>query len=108
MYNNCSGNLPFFEPQIHINPPGINKDGTGREEGFSLMHNRLADGLELTYSYKWALGDQTSANVLHHAFVARTYFPNGTLYRQVVHDVFRYDEHADGDFTYSVANNHLT
>ncbi|KAF9645423.1 hypothetical protein BDM02DRAFT_3262935 [Thelephora ganbajun] len=61
--------LPHFRDGvlIHINPPGINRTGTGWEEGFLLAHNRLADGSELMYSYKWALGDPTSANVSRHA-----------------------------------------
>ncbi|KAF9645408.1 hypothetical protein BDM02DRAFT_3204810 [Thelephora ganbajun] len=119
VYNNCSGDYPlplpsgaastpFFKPQIRVNPLQINNNGTGWEEWLFLAHNRLADGSELVYSYKWALGDPTSANVSRHAFVAWAYFPNGTFYHQVVHDVFEYEERVDGSFTYSIANNHLT
>lgn len=119
VYNNCSGNrpvplpnsvasTPFFKPQIRINPLEINKNGTGWEEWLYLSHNRLPDGSELIFSYKWGLGDPTSANVSHTTFVAWAYFPNGTFYRQIVHDAFTYEEYADGGFTYSIADNHLT
>jgi len=119
VYNNCSGNYPltlpsgaastpFFKPQIRVNPLEINNNGTGWEEWLFLAHNRLADGSELIYSYKWALGDPTSANVSHHTFTAWAHFPDGTFHHQAVHDVFKYEENADGGFTYSIANNHLT
>jgi len=119
VYNNCSGNnpiplpngaasTPFFKPQIHINPLEINKNGTGWEEWFLLGHTRLADGSEIVYSCKWALGDPTSANASDDEFVVWAYFPNGTFYRQAVYDVFEYEVHADGGFTYSIASNHLT
>jgi len=119
VYNNCSGDYPltlpsgaastpFFKPQIRVNPLEINNNGTGWEEWVFLSHNPLADGSELIYSYKWALGDPTSANVSHHTFIAWAHFPNGTFYRQIVHDVFKYEKHADGGFAYSIANNHLT
>jgi hypothetical protein len=40
--------------------------------------------------------------------VAWAHFPNGTFYRQIVHGVFEYEEHADGGFAFSIANNSLT
>jgi hypothetical protein len=121
VYNNCSGHAqfphpllndtastPYFKPQIRINPLEINNNGTGWEEWLFLAQNRLADGSELVYSYKWGLGDPTSANVSHHTFVAWAYFPNGTFYRQIVHDEFTYEEYEHGGFTYSIADNHLS
>jgi len=119
VYNNCSGDYhptlpngaastPFFKPQIRINPLEINKNGTGWEEWFLLGHTRIADGSEIVYSCKWALGDPTSANVSDDEFVVWAYFPNGTFYRQAVRDVFEYELHANGGFTYSVANNRFT
>ena len=119
VYNNCSGDYtlplpsgatstPLFKPQLRINPLEINKNGTGWEEWLLLGHSRLADGTELVYSCKWALGDPTSANVSHQTFVGWVYFPNGTFFHQVVRDVFEYEEYADGGFTYSIADNHLT
>ena len=115
VYNNCSGNYPLplpndeasFKPQIHSNPFDIGKNGPGWEEWAVISHNRLSDGSELIYGYKWSLGDPTSANVSEHAFSAWAHFPNGTFYRQVVRDVFKYEERQDGGFTYSIANNHL-
>ena len=118
VYNNCTGNgssppgsldsTPFFKPQIRINPTEILKNGTGWEEWAFVSHNRLLDGSELIYSYKFALGDPTSANVSHHTFIGWAYFPNGTFYRQIVHDEFKYDELENGGFTYSIGDNHLT
>ena len=116
VYNNCSGDytLPLpnnggsFKPQIRVNPLDIDKNGTGWEEWAIVSHNRLPDVSELIYGFKWSLGEPTSANVSDHAFSAWAHFPNGSFYRQVVHDVFKYEQHADGGFTYSIANNHLT
>ena len=34
-------------------------------------------------------------------------FPNYVFYRWVVHDVFKYEKHTDGGFTYSIADDHL-
>jgi len=117
VYNNCSGDYPLplpndeasFRPQICAKPLDTGKNCTGWEEWAVLSHNRLLDGSELTYGFKWSLGEPTSANVSDHAFSAWAHFPNGTLHRQVVRDVFKYEEHPDGGgFTYSIANNHLT
>lgn len=119
VYKNCSGDDPvplphssdstsFFKPQIRVNPLEINKNGTGWEEWLSINHNYLPDGSQLTYGYKWALGDPTSANVSHTTFIVWAYFPNGTFYREIVHDVFLYEELEGGGFTCSIANNHLT
>ena len=116
VYNNCSGDYPLplpndqasFKPQIRVNPLKIGKNGTGWEEWVMLSHNRLSDGTELIYSYKWALGEPASANVSNHAFTAWAHFPNGTFYHQEVRGIFEYEEHPDGGFTYSIANNHLT
>ena len=119
VYNNCSGSdsiplshsadsAPFFKPQIRINPLKINNNGSGWEEWMFTGHNYLPDGSELVYSYKWALGEPTSANVSHTTFIALAYFPNGTFYREIVHDVFEYEEYEDGGFTYSIGNNRLT
>ena len=98
---------PFFKPQIRINPLEIDKNGTGWEE-WLLLGQAFFDGSELVYSCKWGLGDPTSANISHQTFTAWVYFPNGTFYHQVVHDVFEYEEHPDGGFTYSIAGNSLT
>jgi hypothetical protein len=119
VYNNCSGEylLPppsntaftsLFRPQIRINPLEINNNGTGWEEWLLVGHTRLADGSEIIYSCKWALGDPTSANVSHQTFIGWAYFPNGTFYHQIAHGVFEYEKHADGGFTYSIGDNHLT
>lgn len=119
VYSNCSGNspvalpntaasVPFFKPQIRINPLEINKNGTGWEEWLLLGQTRLADGSEIIYSCKWALGDPTSANVSHQTFVAWAYFPNGTFFHQTVDDIFVYEEYADGGFKYPIADNHFT
>jgi hypothetical protein len=119
VYKNCSGNdpvplphspesTPFFKPQIQVSRQEINNNGTGWEEWLSINHNLLADGSELIYGYKWALGDPTSANVSHTTFIAWAYLPNGTFYREIVHDVFRYEESEDGGFTCSIGNNSLT
>ena len=110
VYSNCSGHdlvpLPhspasssFFQPQIH-------KDGPGWEEWVFLAHNRLPDGTELIYSYKWALGVPTSTEVSHR-FIAWAHFPNGTFYHEVVHGDLVYEQRADGGFTYSIGDNHL-
>ena len=119
VYNNCSGDLaqpppnnvestPYFKPQIRINPLDINKNGTAWEEWLFIAHNRLENGDELMYGFKFALGDPTSSNVSHQTIIAWAYFPNGTFYRQIGHDVFTYDEYPDGSFTYSIGTNHLT
>ena len=119
VYNNCSGEdltpLPnsvastsFFKPQVRVNSWDVNKHGIGWEEWNLLGHNLLPDGSIFTFSYKWARGDPTSANISHDAFIALAYFPNGTFYRQIVHDPFRYKENEDGGFTLSIAENHLT
>ena len=111
VYSNCSGHdpvplphsatsSPFFRPQIH-------KNGPGWEEWAFLSHNRLADGTELIYSYKWALGDPTSADVSQHSFVGWALFPNGTFFHEVVHGGLEYEQHADGGFKYSIGDNHL-
>ena len=116
VYNNCSGDYPLplpddqaaFKPQIRVNPLEIGKNGTGWEEWAVLSHNSLPDGTVFVLSYKWALGEPTSANVSSHAFTVWAHFPNGTFYHQEVRDIFKYEEHADGGFTYSIANNHFT
>jgi hypothetical protein len=46
--------------------------------------------------------------VSHHTFAAWAYFPNGTFYRQIVHDEFTYEEYEDGGFACSIADNHLS
>ena len=91
----------FFQSQIH-------KDGPGWEEWVFLAKNRPPDGTELIYSYRWALGDPTSADTSQHSFVAWALFPipNGTFYHQVVNDGLEYEQRADGGFTYSVGDNH--
>jgi hypothetical protein len=99
---------PFFKPQVRVNPADIYKNGTGWEEWLFLAHNRLPDDSVFTYSYKWALGDPASANVSHTTFIAIAYLPNGTFYRQISRGEFMYEEHEDGGFTYSIADNHLT
>ena len=116
VYYNCSGHNPTLPPsdttsfkhQIRVNPLEINKNGTGWEEWVFLAHNVQPDGSMLTYGYKWALGDPSSANVSQHAFSAWAYFPNGTFYNQLVRDIFKYEEHPDGGLTYLIANNNLT
>jgi len=118
VYNNCSGHgyvslpdsaasTPFFQPQIRANPDGNHKKCIGWEEWVFLAHNRLADGTELIYSYEWVFGDPASANDTGHTFVAWALFPNGTLYNQIAQGEFKYEERADGGFTYSIGKNHL-
>ena len=119
VYTNCSGDhpvrlpnsvasTPFFKPQVRVDPHKVNGNGTGWEEWAFILHNLLPDGSELVYSYKWGMGDPTSADVSHQTFVAWAYFPNGTFYHQVVRDVFKYKDNQDGGFTLSIADNHLT
>lgn len=118
IYSNCSGTgyvplpvgaaaTPYFKPQLHVDPRDINKNGTGWEEWAFIHHNRLPDGSELLYSYKWSMGDPTSGNVSHQVFVGWAYFPNGTFYHEVVRDKFLYEEYKDGGFKFSIADNHL-
>ena len=59
------------------------------------------------FSYKWALGELTSANVSHTTFIALAYFPNRTFCREIVHDSFEYEEYEGGGFTCSIGNNGL-
>jgi hypothetical protein len=65
------------------------------------------------YGYKWALGDPTSANVSHTTLILWASFPNGTFYREIVHDPFEYEEFGGGDddddkgFKYSIGRNSL-
>ena len=119
VYKNCSGNdlvplphgsdsTPFFKPQIRVNPLQIKNNGTGWEEWLFIHQGLLPDGSELTHGYKWALGDPTSANVSHTTFIVWAYFPNGTFYREIVHDAFQYAELEDGGFKLSIASNSLT
>ena len=119
VYSNCSGSHPVplpddvdasasYRPQIHYDQKDTLKNGTGWEEWLFLAHNLLPDGSELIYSYKWGMGDPTSANVSHQTFVIWAYFANGTFLHEVVRDEFKYVEGQDGIFTISVADNHLT
>jgi len=119
VYNNCSGDYPhhipdntestkYFKQQVQVKPEDVLKNGTAWEEWLFIAHNRLEDGKELMYGYKWALGDPTSANYSHTTFIAWAYFPNGTFFRQIEHDVFKFKENSDGGFTMSIANNTLT
>lgn len=119
VYKDCSGNdpvplpnglasTPFFKPQIRVNPLEIRNNGTGWEEWLFIHHGRLSDGSDLTYGYKWALGDPTSANVSHTTFIAWAYFPNGTFYREIVHDAFGYQEREGGGFVCSIGKSRLT
>ena len=119
VYNNCSGHLsagppdniastPFYKPQIRINPLDISKNGTAWEEWMYSGHNRLPDGSELMFGYKFALGDPTSANVSHQTIIAWAYFANGTFYREIGHGNFEWEEYADGSFKYTLANNSLS
>ena len=112
VYLNCSGNdlvplphsrasTPFFKPQTLNNPAGW-------EEWLFIQHDRLPDGSELIYGYKWALGSPTSADLSHTTFILWACFLNGTLYREIVRGVFEYEEFQDGGFAFSIANNRLT
>jgi len=116
VYNNCSGDspyhlpsgaasTPYFKPQI---PTDRDENGAGWEEWVMFIQGTLEDGSDATHSYKWSRGDPTSANLSHSAFSAWAYFPNGTLHYQAVQGAFKYGENADGGFTCSIANNHLT
>jgi hypothetical protein len=114
--NNCSGHYPllsgaastsFFRSQVCVGPLEINKNGTGREERPFLTQNRLVDGPELVYGYKWGPGD-TTASVSYYTFVACAYSPNGTFHRRILHDVSMYEEYAYGGFACLVADNYLT
>ena len=118
VYNNCSGHLStslpddlasttFYKPQIRINPLDILKNGTAWEEWMYVGHNRLPDGSELLFGYKFALGDPTSANVSHQTLIAWAYFPNGTFYREIGHGAYGWQEFPDGSFTYSLVGNYL-
>lgn len=120
VYNNCSGHLSappadniastaYYKPQIRINPLDANKNGTAWEEWLFVGHNRLPDGTELMYGYKFALGDPTSANVSHTTLITWAYFPNGTFYRGIGRGRFEWEEYGDdGGFRYSIGNNHLS
>jgi hypothetical protein len=112
--NNCSGHYPlpsgatstsFFRSQVCVE---INKNGTGWEEWLFLAQNRLADGLEPVYSYKWCPGDTASANASYYTFVAWAYSPNGTCHHRILHDVSTYEEHVYRGFACLVADNYLT
>lgn len=117
-YNNCSGDyphplldnvasLPYYKPQIRINPLEINNNGTGWEEWLFIGHNRLPDASELLYGFKFALGDPTSANVSHFVLIVWALFPNGTYYHDTSHDIFTYEESTDGGFTYTIGGSNL-
>ena len=119
VYNNCSGNLaqsppgnvestPYYKPQIRINPLDIDKNGTGWEEWLFIGHNPLPGGDEFMYGFRFNLGDQGSGNVSYQTFEAWGHFPDGTAYDNSVHDVFTYEEHSDGGFTYSIGVNQLS
>ena len=120
VYNNCSGKDPnplpttlesaaTYGPQVRVNPLKVGKNGTGWEEWLYAAHDLLPDGSELIYGYKWVLGDPTSANITHYAFIAWAYFPNGTYYREIIHgDTWEYEEKADGGFSFSLEGNSLT
>jgi len=116
VYNNCSGDYPlplpgptastsYFRPQILTNS---HEKSTGWEEWFIFSQGSLADGSDATQGYKWSLGDPASANLSRSSFTAWTFFPNGTLYHEVVQGVFKYEENTGGGFTCSIANNRLT
>ena len=118
-YNNCPGksyksppdnkdSIDLIKPQIHVDPRDVLKNGTGWEEWLWIGHNQLPDGDIVDYGYKWARGDPTSGNLSHTLFITWAHFPNGTFYREIERDVFKYEEHSDGSFMYSIANNNLT
>ena len=120
VYNNCSGDYPhplpndvestpYFGPQVHIKPEDLLKNGSGWEEWLIAAHDFQEDGTEVIYGCKWVLGDPTSANYSHLAWIGWTYFPNGTYYRDIDHaNNFVYSEESDGGFTFSIANNSLS
>jgi len=118
VYNNCTGNgpspptsadsTPFYAPQIRVNPLEVMNNGTGWEEWLVWAHTPLPDGTELLYSYKFVLGDPTSANISHYAFIGSAYFPNGTEYREIVHEEFKYAKYDNGGFKLSVGESSLT
>jgi len=118
-YNSCSGkshhappdNMEssyLYKPQVHVPESEVLKNGTGWEEWLFIGHNSLPDGSVLDYGYKWARGDPTSGNISHTLFITWAYFPNGTFYRSIERDVFKFEEHKDGSYMYSIAGNNLT
>ena len=94
---------PLPQAWIRIDPLERDNNGTGWGEWLSVAHDHFADGSEPIYSYKRGLEDPPSANVSPHTFVTREYPWNEMFYRQIV-----CGEYADGGFTYSIADNHLT
>jgi len=119
VYNNCSGDYPvplptgtaathYFKPHVPTNSLQANKNATGWEEWLALAYTLLEDGSSLMYIYKWNLGNPATANLSDSSFSISTHFPNGTSYHGVVNDTFKYEENADGGFTCSIGNNHLT
>ena len=79
-------------------PSIIGNNDTGWEEWTAASHDRLPNGSELMYTHKLSLGESTSVNSVH--------FLNGTFYCRVVRGAFKYKEHPDGGFAYSIASNH--
>lgn len=114
VFNNCSGDYPLPLPSGAASTPdskpqiSVNKTGTGWEEWLVLAQGSLTDGSNITYGYRWSLGDPASANLSDTTFSAWVYFLNGTFYNGRVHDAFKYEENTDGGFTCSIADNHLT
>jgi len=116
VYNNCSEDYPLplpsgaaFTPYLkpHISTD-TNETSVGWEEWLVFAHGYSTDGLDITYGYRWSMGDPGSADLSNSTFSVWLQFGNGTVYHQLVHDVFEYEENAGGGFTYSIANNHLT
>jgi len=90
VYNSCLGDYPFpLKPQISVN---TNEGDTGWEEWLVFLHSNLASGLDITYGYRWNVGDPASADLSNTTFSAWVYFPNGTFYSWRVYDAFKYEE----------------
>jgi len=116
VYNNCSGDYPLplpsgaastshFKPQISVN---TNEGDTGWKEWLVFAHSNLTSGLDITYGYRWSVGDPASADLSNTTFSAWAYFPNRTFYNRRVYDAFEYEEAEGGGFTCSIANNSFT
>jgi len=116
VYYNCSGDhplplgggavsTPHFKPQISTNP---DESSVGWEEWFIFAQGYSTNGSDITYGYRWSMGDPGSADLSDTTFSVWAQLPNGSLYHHIVRDVFKYEENEGGGFTCSIANNTLT
>lgn len=92
VYSNRSGNHCTPLPTAPTPTPS---------SSFSLESTRLGP---TTMVLIWK--NSSLSGVSHQAFSVWAYYPNGTFYHQVAHDLFKREDLADRSFGYSIANNH--